>query len=381
MKHRVAVIGNGNFGTAISKLLAENVLTHPDFDQKVYLWTFEEQIEGKNLSAIINETHENVKYLKGTKLPKNVFAEPDILKCVDACDVLVFVVPHQFVKNIVQKIKEKVALNSCCTDIKCKNCHEDPKINIGSSKGSKKEDKNENEPVNEQVDVKKEKCGHSCLNLKPSNSEKNNNTKHLNDKRKYHAVSLIKGLFFDNNEIQRVSEYISNELNLNCGVLMGANIATQIANDAVSEATLSCKNEKSQKILMKLFNSFKFRVSVTRSLECIELCGTLKNVVAIAYGIAKGLEYPDNTSVAILRNGLKEIIKFCEMFCSYMDPMVFFESAGVADLIVSCLNGRNFKCGVCVANKMCIKDVEKNMDGQKLQGTSTSKGGLRVFKK
>ena len=43
-----------------------------DFQQEVVMWVFQEQVDGKNLTDIINETHENVKYLKGFSLPSNV---------------------------------------------------------------------------------------------------------------------------------------------------------------------------------------------------------------------------------------------------------------------------------------------------------------------
>lgn len=60
-------------GSTIAKIVGINVVTHSEhFDQSVAMWVFEEMIDGKKLTEIINETHENVKYLPNKKLPTNV---------------------------------------------------------------------------------------------------------------------------------------------------------------------------------------------------------------------------------------------------------------------------------------------------------------------
>lgn len=65
-----------NRGSAIAKIVGNNVVAHSEqFDQSVAMWVFEEMIDGKKLTDIINETHENVKYLPGKKLPSNVVSE------------------------------------------------------------------------------------------------------------------------------------------------------------------------------------------------------------------------------------------------------------------------------------------------------------------
>lgn len=72
------------------------------------MWVFEEQVDGRPLTSIINEEHENVKYLPGYKLPLNVVADPDLCNTVRGADVILFVVPHQFLDRILQQIKNVV---------------------------------------------------------------------------------------------------------------------------------------------------------------------------------------------------------------------------------------------------------------------------------
>lgn len=59
-------------GSAIAKIVGKNAARLPNFEDRVTMWVYEEMIEGKKLTEIINETHENVKYLPGHKLPPNV---------------------------------------------------------------------------------------------------------------------------------------------------------------------------------------------------------------------------------------------------------------------------------------------------------------------
>lgn len=59
-------------GSAIAKIVGANAKSLPNFDDRVTMYVYEEMINGKKLTEIINETHENVKYLPGQKLPANV---------------------------------------------------------------------------------------------------------------------------------------------------------------------------------------------------------------------------------------------------------------------------------------------------------------------
>jgi len=111
-KERVAIIGSGNWGSAIAKLVGRNARKSELFDNFVYMWVFEEIILGKKLTTIINTEHENVKYLPGIKLPDNIIAESDIKKATQGATVLIFVLPHQFVASVCSQLKGLVT-NNC----------------------------------------------------------------------------------------------------------------------------------------------------------------------------------------------------------------------------------------------------------------------------
>jgi glycerol-3-phosphate dehydrogenase (NAD+) len=125
-KHKVAIVGSGNWGTTIAKVLAENVQEHPDlYEQDIQMWVYEEDYQipktskhyeagsalctkPQKLTQLINGLHENVKYLPGIALPHNIVANPDMSDTVKGATVLVFNLPHQFIGKICDNLKGKV---------------------------------------------------------------------------------------------------------------------------------------------------------------------------------------------------------------------------------------------------------------------------------
>ena len=311
-KEKIAIIGSGNWGSAIARIIGFNAARHDSIETDVHMWVFEEQIDGKNLSEIINETHENVKYLKGVKLPTNVIAEPDLAKAVTGATLLVFVMPHQFLPRTVPNMKNMYAPNA-------------------------------------------------------------------------RGISLIKGIEFEHSKPMLISELISKTMNgMDISVLMGANVANEVALDQFCESTVGTYVPANGEVWKKVFDWETFRVSVVNDVPGVELCGALKNVVAIGAGFCDGLEFGGNTKAAIIRIGLEEMMRFVEHFYEKVNPGTFFESCGVADLITTCFGGRNRKCAEIFAKSKGAKpwdEIEKEqLDGQKLQGTITAKDVMTCLK-
>ncbi|EXC31408.1 Glycerol-3-phosphate dehydrogenase [NAD(+)] [Morus notabilis] len=320
-KSRVTVVGSGNWGSVAAKLIASNTLTLPSFHDEVRMWVFEETLpSGEKLTDVINRTNENVKYLPGIKLGKNVIADPDLenagrsmFLCFYGTDanMLVFVTPHQFMEGICKRL-------------------------VGKIKG----------------DVE--------------------------------AISLIKGMEVKMEGPCMISTLISQQLGLNCCVLMGANIANEIAVEKFSEATVGYRESREiAEKWVQLFSTPYFIVTAVQDVEGVELCGTLKNVVAIAAGFVDGLEMGNNTKAAIMRIGLREMKAFSKMLFSSVKDSTFFESCGVADLITTCLGGRNRKVADAFARnggKRSFDELEAEMlQGQKLQGVSTAREVYEVL--
>lgn len=299
---KVAIVGSGNWGSAIAKIVGTNAKKSELFHDEIRMYTYEELIDGKKLTEIINTQHENLKYLPGIKLPENVNAVPELLEATKDADILVFVLPHQFVMNI-------------CTQLK----------------------------------------GH----IKPG----------------AFAISLIKGVDASHGGLQLVSHIIYKALDIDVSVLMGANIAGEVAREQFCETTIGARNEENGRYFKELFNTSYFRVTVVTDCASVEICGALKNVVAVGAGICDGLNYGSNTKAAVIRIGMMEMLKFARMFYKGVEMSTFLESCGVADLITTCFGGRNRKVAeAMVRTGKSIDDLEVEMlNGQKLQGPQCAK--------
>ncbi|XP_010912925.1 glycerol-3-phosphate dehydrogenase [NAD(+)] isoform X1 [Elaeis guineensis] len=198
------------------------------------------------------------------------------------------------------------------------------------------------------------------------------------------AISLIKGMEVKMEGPFMISKLITDMLGINCCVLMGANIANEIAVEKFSEATVGYRQDKEvAQRWARLFSTPYFLVSIVQDVEGVELCGTLKNVVAIAAGLVDGLDMGNNTKAAIMRIGLREMRAFSKLLFSSVRDSTFFESCGVADLITTCLGGRNRKVSEAFARsggKRSFDELEAELlQGQKLQGVSTAKEVYEVL--
>ncbi len=107
---RVVIIGSGNWGSAIAKVIGTNCERLPYFETQVNMWVYEEMVEvagnKKKLTEVINTVHENVKYLPGIKLPQNVVAVADLAEACRDATLLIFVLPHQFLPRLLPTIRE-----------------------------------------------------------------------------------------------------------------------------------------------------------------------------------------------------------------------------------------------------------------------------------
>lgn len=310
---RIAVIGSGNWGTTIAKILAENCLSRPHlFRHHVKMWVFEEKVDGRNLTAIINEDHENVRYLPGVKLPRNLRANPDIVDVAHDADLLVFNLPHQFLPRICKQLK-----------------------------------------------------GH----LKPH----------------CRAISCLKGLEVSSGGVKLLTTVITEQLEIACGALSGANLAPEIARGSWSETTVAYKIPDDFKgaghdidhfVLKAAFHRPYFHVNVVEDVAGVSIAGALKNIVALAVGFVEGLGWGDNAKAAIMRTGLLETIKFSQTFFPQLKQLTFTqESAGVADLITTCAGGRNVKVGRHMAETGDDAETaeKKLLNGQSSQGIITAR--------
>jgi glycerol-3-phosphate dehydrogenase (NAD+) len=194
------------------------------------------------------------------------------------------------------------------------------------------------------------------------------------------SVSMVKGgVDIAKDGLKLCSEAIEEIVGHKVSVIMGANVANEVARGDFCEATVGSTDAMTGAVFKALFNTKSFRVNVVDEVASVELCGALKNVVALGAGFTDGLGMGGNTKAAIVRMGLKEMETFIKHFYPATSAHVFSESCGVADLITTCFGGRNRKCAEAFAasrvngEDRSWEDIEAELlGGQKLQGALTA---------
>merc|ERR1712078_190413 len=194
------------------------------------------------------------------------------------------------------------------------------------------------------------------------------------------SVSMVKGgVDIAKDGLKLCSETIAEIVGHSVSVIMGANVANEVARGDFCEATVGATDAMTGAVHQMVFNTKSFSVNVVDEVASVELCGALKNVVALAAGFTDGLGMGSNTKAAIVRLGLKEMEAFIKHFYPKTTPHVFSESCGVADLITTCFAGRNRKCAEAFAASRVDgkgrdwEELESELlNGQKLQGVLTA---------
>ena len=253
---KVAILGNGGFGTAMALLLDRAGHT-------VSLWGHDAAY-----TAQIAASRQNPRYLEGVTLPPSILVTHDHVPVLDCCEVVIAAVPTQHLRSVLTGIAAAVPAAV---------------------------------PV----------------------------------------VSLAKGL--EQRTGLRPSVVIAEVLGGadRVFVLSGPSHAEEIALDLPTTVVLAGADAAAVQRLQAALTTRTFRVYRSTDVIGVELCGAVKNVMALAAGIADGLGYGDNAKAAILARGIVEMRRFGIGVGA--SPQTFAGLAGVGDLAVTAFSphGRN----------------------------------------
>ena len=145
--------------------------------------------------------------------------------------------------------------------------------------------------------------------------------------------------------------------------ISGPNLSKQIADREPAATVVACENLDNARKIAAACTTDYFRAFVTRDVIGLEMCGSLKNVVALAVGMARGAGYGENTAAMIETRGLAELTALGE--AAGADPKTFAGLAGVGDLIATCGSplSRNYTFGSNLGKGLSVEEATKVSNG------------------
>lgn len=192
-------------------------------------------------------------------------------------------------------------------------------------------------------------------------------------------VNVAKGV--EEDTLMTLSEIIEEEIpQATVAVLCGPTHAEEVGRALPTSIVVGCKDHDVARHLQDIFMNPVFRVYTGTDVLGMELGAALKNVIALAAGMADGIGCGDNAKAALITRGIHEISALgTAMGCS---SDTFYGLTGIGDLIVTCasMHSRNRRAGILIGKGATMQEA---MDEVKMvvEGVYSAKAGLGLAKK
>ena len=195
------------------------------------------------------------------------------------------------------------------------------------------------------------------------------------------VVNVAKGL--EEDTLETMTDIIEEELkdkNPKVTVLSGPSHAEEVGRGIPTTCVVSAHNKELTLYLQNIFMNPSFRVYTSPDMLGVEIGGALKNVIALAAGIADGLNYGDNTKAALITRGIKEIASLGVAMGG--EQSTFYGLTGLGDLIVTCasMHSRNRRAGILLGQGKTLDEAIKEVN-MVVEGVYSAKSALMAAKK
>lgn len=192
-------------------------------------------------------------------------------------------------------------------------------------------------------------------------------------------VNVGKGI--EESTMKTLTEVIREELpDADVAVLSGPSHAEEVSRGIPTTCVVGAATKKTASFIQDIFMTEFFRVYTNPDITGIELGGSIKNVIALAAGVADGLGFGDNTKAALMTRGIAEIMRLgTAMGCR---TETFAGLSGIGDLIVTCTSkhSRNRNAGYLIGKGYTMEAAMKEVN-QVVEGVYCAKAALALSKK
>ncbi len=194
-----------------------------------------------------------------------------------------------------------------------------------------------------------------------------------------HILLATKGI--ENDTCAFLNEVIERNINTNkIAVISGPTFATDIIKDVPIGFSLGTTNTKTQKLIKTLIENDKTKIRVTQDIIGVEICGSIKNVMAIASGMLNGMKVTDSTKALFLTESLNDIKELID--CLGGNKKTILSFAGFGDILMTCTSttSRNFSYGKLIGEGK-LKEAEKYAQTKTVEGLYTLKSIKELIKR
>lgn len=187
---------------------------------------------------------------------------------------------------------------------------------------------------------------------------------------------------FEPGEGRLLHEVLEDELGAHVpgAVISGPTFAREVAADLPTAVTVASRNEQFSLDLSNRFHNGRFRVYRSEDVKGVQIGGAVKNVLAIAAGIADGLGFGANTRAALITRGLAELMRLGVALGGRRET--FMGLAGLGDLVLTCTDdqSRNRRVGLGLAQGKPLTAVQRAL-GQVAEGVQTAAEVIRLARR
>lgn len=166
----------------------------------------------------------------------------------------------------------------------------------------------------------------------------------------------------------------------NIAVISGPSFAIDVANKVPVGVTLASKNIKTTNLVIKAFDNSHFKLEITEDIIGTEICGSIKNIIAIASGMIKGMKLPESTEALLITKSIKDIQKLIIDLGGNKETILSL--AGIGDLILTTTSpkSRNYSLGLLIGSNK-EEEIKNYINNNTVEGLYTLKSIYNLIQK
>lgn len=167
----------------------------------------------------------------------------------------------------------------------------------------------------------------------------------------------------------------------NIAVISGPTFAIDLINNDPVALAIAGTNAKTRNMVQKALSSSSLKLRKSKDLIGTQICGSVKNIIAIASGILGGLGYSESTQAFLINESLHDIKKLIKYLGG--KPKTILSYAGVGDLLMTSMSkkSRNYSFGYLLGSSSDKKEIDKFLETTTVEGYNTCKTVMKLLKK